>query len=96
LQEKINEKSNASAFPYQCKKQHKERTPRLQIRYARNQINSSKRSGRWPKPPGMSVMALDREDVSWVHNHYSSLKLIYHKNDIKRMIRLLSALWEEG
>jgi hypothetical protein len=44
----------------------------------------------------MSVMALDREDVSWVHNHYSSLKLIYHKNDIKRMILLLSALWEGG
>jgi hypothetical protein len=27
----------------------------------------------------MSVMALDCEDVSWVHNQYSSLKLIYHK-----------------
>jgi hypothetical protein len=44
----------------------------------------------------MSVMALDHEDVSWVHNQYSSLKLIYHKNDIKRMILLLSALWGEG
>jgi hypothetical protein len=44
----------------------------------------------------MSVMALDREDVSWVHNQYSSLKLIYHTNDIKRMILLLSALWGEG
>jgi hypothetical protein len=27
----------------------------------------------------MSVLALDREDVSWVDNQYSSLKLIYHK-----------------
>jgi hypothetical protein len=27
----------------------------------------------------MSVMALDREDVSWVHNQYLSLKLIYQK-----------------
>jgi hypothetical protein len=41
----------------------------------------------------MSVMASDREDVSWVHNQYSSLKLIYHKNDIKRMTLLLSGLW---
>jgi hypothetical protein len=38
LQDQINEKSNASAFPYQSKKQQQERTPRLQIRYARNQL----------------------------------------------------------
>jgi hypothetical protein len=44
----------------------------------------------------MSVMALDREDVSWVHNQYSSLKLIYQKNDSKRKILLLSALWGGG
>jgi hypothetical protein len=44
----------------------------------------------------MSVMALDREDVSWVHNQYLSLKLIYHKNDSKRTILLLSTLWGEG
>jgi hypothetical protein len=34
----------------------------------------------------MSVMALDREDISLVHNQYSSLKLIYHKNDRKRTV----------
>jgi hypothetical protein len=27
----------------------------------------------------MSVLALDREDVSWVHNQYSSVKLTYDK-----------------
>jgi hypothetical protein len=41
---KIIEKSNASAFPYQSKKQHRERTTRLQIRYARNQLFEKKRS----------------------------------------------------
>jgi hypothetical protein len=44
----------------------------------------------------MSVMALDREDVSWVRNQYSSLKLIYHTNDRKRTILLLLALWGKG
>ena len=41
---KIIKKSNASAFPYQSKKQHRERTPRLQIRYARNKLFERKRS----------------------------------------------------
>jgi hypothetical protein len=41
LQEQINEKSNASAFPYQSKKQHQERTPRVQKDM--QGINSSKK-----------------------------------------------------
>jgi hypothetical protein len=38
------QKSNARAFPYQIKKQNRERTPRPQIRYARNQLFAKKRS----------------------------------------------------
>jgi hypothetical protein len=37
------QKSNTSAFPYQRNKQHQERTPRLQMRYARNQLFETKR-----------------------------------------------------
>jgi hypothetical protein len=51
---------------------------KTQIEFARNQLFKKKRSVA-EATPCMSVMALDREDVSWVHNQYSSLKLIYHK-----------------
>jgi hypothetical protein len=37
------QKSNASAFPYQINKQNRERTPKPQIKYARNQLFAKKR-----------------------------------------------------
>jgi hypothetical protein len=48
------------------------------IQKIRHELALRKR-GRWSRPPCMSVMALNREDISWVHNQYSSLKLTYHK-----------------
>jgi hypothetical protein len=61
------------------KKETNDKEGSIKLKWDLQGINSSKGRGRWPKPPCMTVLALDRKDISWVHNQYSSLKLTYHK-----------------